>query len=138
MHSLRNYDFDLNSILSRLIYCRVIQPQSKLGTYEYSQHLLEAPEFELHQIYRALDVLADECDYIQERLYLNSKDVIQRNTDVLYYDCTNYFFEIEQEKGSRAYGASKENRPLPIVEMGLIMEIRTFSWPASALSTSRG
>ena len=118
----RNYDFDLNSILSRLIYCRVIQPQSKLGTYEYSQHLLEAPEFELHQIYRALDVLADECDYIQERLYLNSKDVIQRNTDVLYYDCTNYFFEIEQEKGSRAYGASKENRPLPIVEMGLIMD----------------
>lgn len=118
----RKYDFNLNSILSRLIYCRIIQPESKLGTYEYSHHLLEAPEFELHQIYRALDVLADECDYIQERLYINSNDVIKRNTDVLYYDCTNYFFEIEQEKGSRTYGASKENRPLPIVEMGLIMD----------------
>lgn len=118
----RDFDFDLNAILSRLIYCRIIQPQSKLGTYEYSQHLLEAPEFELHQIYRALDVLADECDYFQERLYLNSKDVIKRNTDVLYYDCTNYFFEIEQEKGSRKYGACKENRPLPIVEMGLLMD----------------
>jgi len=118
----RDFDFNLNSILSRLVYCRIIQPKSKLGTYEYSQHLLESPDFDLHQIYRALDVLADESDYIQERLYLNSKDVIKRNTDVLYYDCTNYFFEIEQEKGSRTYGASKENRPLPIVEMGLLMD----------------
>ena len=118
----RDYEYDLNSILSRLVYCRIIHPQSKLGTYEYSQKLLEAPNFELHQIYRALDVIAEESDYIQERLYLNSKTVIDRNTDVLYYDCTNYFFEIEQEKGSRKYGVSKENRPLPIVEMGLLMD----------------
>ena len=118
----RDYEYDLNSILSRLVYCRIIHPLSKLGTYEYSQKLLEAPNFELHQIYRALDVIAEESDYIQERLYLNSKAVIDRNTDVLYYDCTNYFFEIEQEKGSRKYGVSKENRPLPIVEMGLLMD----------------
>lgn len=117
-----NFDLNLNSILSRLVYCRIIQPKSKLGTYEYSKHLLEAPDFELHQIYRALDILAEESDYILERLYLNSQEVIKRNTDILYYDCTNYFFEIEQEKGCRMYGACKENRPLPIVEMGLLMD----------------
>ena len=118
----REYEYDLNSILSRLVYCRITNPLSKLGTYEYSQKLLEPPKFELHQIYRALDVIAEECNYIQERLYLNSKAVVERNTDVLYYDCTNYFFEIEQEKGCRKYGACKENRPLPIVEMGLLMD----------------
>ena len=117
-----NFEFDLNSILSRLVYCRIINPLSKAATCEYSQKLLEPPRFSQHDIYRALDVIADENDYIQERLYLNSKAVVDRNTDVLYYDCTNYFFEIEQEKGSRKYGASKENRPLPIVEMGLLMD----------------
>ena len=118
----REYDFDLNSILSRLVYCRIINPASKAATYEFSQKLLEPPNFDLHQIYRALDVIAEESDYIQERLYLNSRPVVERNTDVLYYDCTNYFFEIEQEKGSRKYGACKENRPLPIVDMGLLMD----------------
>lgn len=118
----REFEYDLNSILSRLVYCRIINPSSKMATYEFSQKLLEAPNFELHQIYRALDVIAEESDYIQERLYMNSKAVVERNTDVLYYDCTNYFFEIEQEKGSRKYGVSKENRPLPIVEMGLLMD----------------
>lgn len=118
----RDFDYDLNSILSRLVYCRIINPLSKMATFEYSQKLLEPPGFDLHQIYRALDVIAVESDYIQERLYFNSKAVVDRNTDILYYDCTNYFFEIEQEKGSRKYGACKENRPLPIVEMGLLMD----------------
>lgn len=118
----REFEYDLNSILSRLVYCRIINPLSKMATLEFSQKLLEAPNFELHQIYRALDTIAEESDYIQERLYINSKAVVERNTDVLYYDCTNYFFEIEQEKGSRKYGVSKENRPLPIVEMGLLMD----------------
>lgn len=117
-----DYQFDLNSILSRLVYCRVISPASKFGTYDYSYQLLEKPNFDLHQIYRALSVIAEESDYIQERLYLNSKTVVDRNTEVLYYDCTNYFFEIEQESGMRQYGVSKENRPLPIIEMGLLMD----------------
>ena len=117
-----NYDYKLNAILSRLVYCRIINPASKLGTYAFSQNLLEPPEFSLHQIYRALDVIAEEKDYILENLYKNSTAVIERNTDVLYYDCTNYFFEIEQEKGLRRYGHSKENRPLPIVSMGLLMD----------------
>ena len=116
------FSYDLNSILSRLVYCRIINPASKCGTYEYSQTLLEPPNFDLHQIYRALDVLEEESDYIQEKLYFYSKNVVDRNTDVLYYDCTNYFFEIEEEKGMRKYGAGKEGRPLPLVEMGLLMD----------------
>ena len=116
------FKFNLYAILSRLVYCRVTNPTSKLGTYEYSQHLLESPNFDLHQIYRALSVIAEESDYIQEKLYLNSKAIVERNTDILYYDCTNYFFEIEQEEGLKRYGAGKENRPLPIVEMGLLMD----------------
>ena len=59
-----NYEFDLNSILSRLVYCRIINPQSKAATYEYSQKLLEPPRFSLHDIYRALDVIAEESGYI--------------------------------------------------------------------------
>ena len=117
-----DYEYKLNAILSRLVYCRIIKPASKLGTYEFSQNLLEAPEFSLHQIYRALDIITEEKDYILENLYKNSTAVVERNTDVLYYDCTNYFFEIEQEKGIRKYGNCKENRPLPIVEMGLLMD----------------
>ena len=117
-----DYEYKLNNILSRLVYCRIIKPASKLGTFEFSQNLLEAPEFSLHQIYRALDVIAEEKDYILEKLYKNSTSVVERNTDVLYYDCTNYFFEIEQEKGYRKYGYCKEGRALPIVEMGLFMD----------------
>ena len=116
------FDYDLNSILSRLIYCRIINPSSKLNTFEYSKGLLEQPEFDLHQVYRALDVIAEESDYIQERLYINSKSVVDRNTDVLYYDCTNYFFELEKERGIVQFGHCKEGRSLPIVQMGLFMD----------------
>lgn len=116
------FSYDLNSILSRLIYCRITNPSSKLSTFEFSKTLLEKPKFDLHQIYRALDVIAEEAEYIQERLYKISKDVVPRDTSVLYYDCTNYFFEIEEEKGSRKFGHCKEGRPLPIVQMGLFMD----------------
>ncbi len=91
--------FDLNSILSRLIYGRVIFPSSKLATYELSKKFIEQPNFDLHQIYRALETLAKETDFIQSSLYNNSLRISKRNTGVLYYDCTNYFFEIEQENG---------------------------------------
>lgn len=116
------FDYDLNSILSRLIYGRIIFPSSKLATYELSKRFIEQPNFDLHQIYRALEVLSKETDYIQSCLYENSLKVSKRNTGVLYYDCTNYFFEIEQEDGSKQYGPSKEHRPNPIVQMGLFMD----------------
>jgi len=117
-----NFDFDLNSILSRLIYGRVIFPSSKLATYQLSKRFMEQPNFDLHQIYRALEIIAKENDFIQSSLYENSLKISKRNTGVLYYDCTNYFFEIEQEDGSKQYGPSKEHRPNPIVQMGLFMD----------------
>ena len=116
------FNFDLNSILSRLIYSRVIFPSSKLATCQLSKKFIEQPNFDLHQIYRALEILAKETDFIQSSLYDNSLKISRRNTGVLYYDCTNYFFEIEQEDGNKQYGPSKEHRPNPIVQMGLFMD----------------
>ena len=116
------FEYDLADILSRLIYSRIIYPSSKLSAYEDSKRFIEQPAFELHDIYRSLDVLAEKCDAIQEFLYENSRKVVSRNTSVLYYDCTNYFFEIEEERGSCRYGKSKEHRPLPVIQMGLLMD----------------
>jgi transposase len=117
-----SFAYDLNDILSRLIYGRILYPSSKLSCYEQSQKLLEQPGFELHQIYRALSILSDNSDFIQAELYKRSKKIIKRNTGVLFYDCTNYFFELEQESGLKQYGPSKEHRPNPIVQMGLFMD----------------
>ena len=116
------FDYDLNNILSRLVYSRIIYPSSKLATFELSKKYIEQPNFELHDIYRALEVIAKETDFIQSALYKNSLKVSKRNTSILYYDCTNYFFEIEQESGLRQYGPSKEHRPNPITQMGLFMD----------------
>ena len=117
-----NFEYDLNKILSMLVYTRVLYPSSKRSSLELAQKLLEAPDCELHQVYRALEILAKENDFIQSELYKNSEKVIKRNKSVLYYDCTNYFFEIEEEDDFRKYGKSKENRPNPIVQMGLFMD----------------
>ena len=116
------FDFDLDAILSRLIYGRVIFPASKLATYTLSKKFIEQPQFDLHQIYRALEFLAKETDFIQSSLYENSLKISKRNTGVLFYDCTNYFFEIEQSDGDKQYGPSKEHRPNPIIQMGLFMD----------------
>lgn len=116
------FKFNLNSILSRLLYCRILFPSSKLATFEESKKYIEQPDFNLHQIYRALEVLAKESDFIQFSLYKNSLKISKRNTGILYYDCTNYYFEIEQEDGDKQYGLSKENKPNPIVQMGLFMD----------------
>lgn len=116
------FTFDLNDILSRLIYGRVLFPSSKLKTFEESKKFLEQPTFSLHHVYRALDVIASEDAFIQSELYKNSKALSKRNDKVLFYDCTNFFFEIEQEEGSKQYGPSKQHQPLPLVEMGLFMD----------------
>ena len=115
-----DFQYDLSSILSGLIYARVLSPSSKLSSYEYMEELLELPDFELHDIYRALDILDKESDFIQARIYEAAK--AERNDAVLYYDCTNFFFEIEEEKGIRKYGKSKEHRPNPIVQFGLFLD----------------
>ena len=117
-----SFEYNLDSILSRLIYGRILYPSSKLSCNEQSKKLIEQPDFELHQIYRALSVLADNSDLIQAELYKHSKSLVKRDTGVLFYDCTNYFFEIEQESGIKQYGVSKEHRPNPIVQMGLFLD----------------
>ncbi len=116
------FDYDLNKILKDLIFSRIIYPSSKLSTYKLAKNFLEQPNYELHDIYRSLTILAKEMNSIQAKLYKNSSRIIKRNTSVLYYDCTNYFFEIEKEDALRKYGVSKEHRPNPIVQMGLFMD----------------
>lgn len=118
-----SFKYDLNSILSRLIFTRILYPASKKSSFEDSKTFIEQPAFELHDIYRALSVIAEESDYIQSRLFKNSCSLSERKTGVIYYDCTNFYFEIEQAEDDKQYGACKENRPLPIVEMGLFMDM---------------
>ena len=116
------FKYDLNSILSNLIYTRIIEPSSKLSSFEASKKFIEQPNYELHDIYRSLEVISRETEFIEAEVYKNSLDVVNRNTKILYYDCTNYFFEIEQAEGLKQYGLSKENRPNPITQMGLFMD----------------
>lgn len=116
------FKYDINAILSDLVYNRVLFPTSKASAFKASHKFLESPQYELHDVYRALSVLANEMDLIQEECYKNSSFVCKRNDKVLYYDCSNFYFEIEQEDGDRKYGKSKEHRPNPIVQMGLFMD----------------
>ena len=129
-----SFQYDLNDIMMKLVYERILHPSSKSSTYRESQNLLEPPSFHYHDVPRALSVMAEEFDTIQSELYDYSRKVIPRNTKVLYYDCTNFFFEVDQdddidddtadrdEIAARKHGASKEHRPLPIVQMGLFMD----------------
>ena len=116
------FEYDLNDILSKLIYTRILFPSSKLSSSKQAKKLIEQPSFELHDIYRSLSVLAEENDFIQAQLYKNSQKVIERRKDILYYDCTNYFFELEEADELRRYGKCKQHQPLPIVGMGLFMD----------------
>lgn len=116
------FEFDLNSILSRLIFGRILFPSSKLSTFKESKKFIEQPQFELHQVYRALEIIASESDYIQSQLYKNSMKICNRNSGILFYDCTNFYFEITEAEGLKQYGKSKENRPNPIVQMGLFTD----------------
>lgn len=116
------FKFDFNEILSKLIYSRILFPASKLKTLQLSKQFLEQPQFDYQHIQRSLPILFEEANFIQSELYKKSKNYAPRNNRVLYYDCTNFFFEIEQEDELRKYGKSKENRPNPIVQMGLFMD----------------
>ena len=116
------FKYDINAILSDLIYARILDPCSKRSSYKAASEFLEKPSYELHDVYRTLDVLGAECDLIQAEVYKNSHFMGKRNDKILYYDCSNYYFEIEQEDGSKKYGKSKEHRPNPIIQMGLFMD----------------
>lgn len=115
-------EYPLEEILSKLIYARILYPSSKLSSFKQCDHFLEKKDFDLHEVYRSLDLIAEKQNFIQSELYHHSLKMIQRNTNVLYYDCTNFFFEIQEADGLKQYGKSKENRPNPIVQMGLFMD----------------
>ncbi|WP_343085132.1 IS1634 family transposase [Blautia producta] len=122
IRSRYKFEYDLNAILSDLIYTRVLEPSSKSASFTAAKQFLEAPAYQLHDIYRALSVLAKELDFIQAEVYKNTFFLGKRNDKILYYDCTNYYFELEQEDGSKKYGKSKEHRPNPIIQMGLFTD----------------
>ena len=119
----RKNGYDLNGILSMLLYTRILYPGSKLSSLEDARRFIEQPEADIHQVYRALSLLAEESDDIQAAVYKNSLKLGARRDKVIYYDCTNYYFESEEEGGLRQYGHSKENRPNPIVQMGLFVDM---------------
>lgn len=116
------FEYDLNAILSDLIYTRILDPSSKKSSFRAAKQFLEAPTYELHDVYRALSVLAKEMDFVQAEVYKNSFFLGNRNDKILYYDCSNFYFEIEQEDGDKKYGKSKEHRPNPIIQMGLFTD----------------
>ena len=117
-----HFHFDLNEILSYLVFARIIYPSSKLETFKQCHNFIESPNFKLHDEYRALSYIAQNLDFIQEQLFANSKNILERNSNVIYYDCTNYFFEIDTEDDLRKYGINKQHQPKPQVGMGLFMD----------------
>ena len=114
--------YNLSEILSHLLYTRLLYPGSKLSSLEDARKFLEQPEEDIHQVYRALSLLATEFNEIQADVYKRSLKLGKRDTSVVYYDLTNYFFEWEEEGGLVQYGHCKEGRPLPIVQMGLFVD----------------
>lgn len=116
-------EYGLNSILSMLLYTRILYPGSKLSSLEDAKNFIEQPKVDIHQVYRALSLLSKESGGIQAAVYKNSLKLGARHDKVIYYDCTNYYFESEEENGLRQYGRSKENRPNPIVQMGLFTDM---------------
>lgn len=128
--------YDLNEILQTLVMGRILFPCSKTRTFEKAKSMVKPPKFAEEDMYRALSLLSSHIEDIQAQVYLNSKKIIERRERVIYYDCTNYFFEIEENDkdivdketgefipGLRKRGKSKENRPNPIVQMGMFMDM---------------
>lgn len=118
-----HFKFDLEKILADLVYSRILEPCSKRSSCAFCKDkLIEQPDYELHDVYRALDCIAEESDFIQSSLYKGTAGNPGRDLSVLYYDCTNFYFEIGDEDEFRKYGISKENRPNPIVQMGMFID----------------
>ena len=116
------FKYDFADILYKLVMCRILFPDSKRATRECLNDFVDAPDFSLDDIYNFLGVLAKEITPLQKSLYEATKRELSRRTGVIYYDCTNYYFEIEKEDTLRRYGKSKEHRPNPIVQMGMFMD----------------
>lgn len=125
MRGIRNESkatYDFNRIMRDLIIGRVLSPLSKSSTYEKAFSFPESPDYDLQHVYRSLSLMAKNFDLIEEKAFKGMKKYADVDTSVTYYDCTNFYFEIEEEDGFRTYGKSKENRPNPIVQMGLFLD----------------
>lgn len=133
----RKITYDCNKICQFLTYARILDPASKYGTYDKLDTYYEKPQVEYQHMIRFLDILDRNSDQYLKHLFDNSENIVKRDTSVMYYDCTNYFFETEKPDeeivdevtgkiilGLRQFGISKENKTSPIVEMGLIMDSR--------------
>lgn len=133
----RKITYDCNKICQFLTYARILDPASKYGTYDKLDTYYEKPQVEYQHMIRFLDILDRNSDHYLKHLFDNSENIVKRDTSVMYYDCTNYFFETEKPDeeivdevtgeiilGLRQFGISKENKTSPIVEMGLIMDSR--------------
>ena len=136
------FEFDLNEVLYSLVFSRIIYPSSKLKTFELSKNFIETPKHSLENIYRGLTYLNSDLNYIQKELYNNSKSIIDRNTRIMYFDCTNYYFEINEEDDFRKYGKGKDHKPNPLVGMGLLMDgngfpIATVIYPGNESETKK-
>ena len=116
------FEFDLNEVLSNLVFSRIIYPSSKLKTYELSKKFIETPKYNLENLYRGLTYLNNELDYIQKEIYNNSMYVVNRDTKIMYFDCTNYYFDINEETELQKYGKGKDGKAKPLVGMGLFMD----------------
>lgn len=125
MRGIRNESkttYDFNRIMRDLIIGRVLSPLSKNSTYEKAFSFPEPPDYDLHHVYRSLSLMAENFDLIEEKAFKGMKKYADVDTSVTYYDCTNFYFETEEQDGFRTYGKSKENRPNPIVQMGLFLD----------------
>ena len=133
----RKITYDCNKICQFLTYARTLDPASKYGTYDKLDTYYEKPQVEYQHMIRFLDILDRNSDQYLKHLFDNSENIVKRDTSVMYYDCTNYFFETEKPDeeivdevtgeiilGLRQFGISKEHKTSPIVEMGLIMDSR--------------
>jgi len=128
--------YDPNLVNRFLTYARILEPDSKLGTYDHLYKYYELPEFNYVHILRTMDILEENYDEYISHLFNHSDRIVPRDTSICYFDCTNYHFEIECDdedyvdvvtgeliKGLRKYGPSKNHKPNPLVEMGLFMDI---------------
>jgi len=120
--SRHHFKFNLTDVLSTLICTRILNPSSKKASFEIAQDYLMQPDMDIQHVYRALDVIEKEKDVIETAMYHNSKNIIARHTGVMYFDCTNFFFEIDDADGLKQYSKSKENRPNPVTQMGLFLD----------------
>lgn len=109
-------------------YSRILFPYSKKNRFQESKRFMEQPSFELHDIYRSLSVIAQESDYMQSRIFKNSTTIQKRNTQIIYYNCTNFYFEIDNEGDDKQFGKSKENRSLPIIGMGCLWTVTAYPY----------